>query len=269
MYTLVENIVSYLKHLNTAYHLNVSVHFRPERLRCLPIAVWQRIAPYNTHTNPYCMAVKADGRHAECMHSQQMILEHCTSEKGFCRLCHAGVSEYIRPILESGTALGFVAVSGYRQDQLPTGVVNQKLWQAALTTQEIPLPLCETLIPPLCVMLEKVFSYYTETADNERLLMLQFLNEYHTSITFSEFCKHFGRSQSYVSHRFKNDYGTSFRGYCNALKIEDAKKLLISTDASVTEIALEAGFNDVSYFIQLFRKKVGVSPLQYRKASIR
>ena len=55
--------------------------------------------------------------------------------------------------------------------------------------------------------------------------------------------------------------------YCNNLKLSDAKKLLLETDASVTEIALDVGFNDAAYFINLFRKSYGITPLQYRKAS--
>lgn len=265
MYKLIENIVSYLEYLNTACRLSVSVHFRSERLRYLPISLWQKISPYNKHTNPYCMAVKANGRYAECILSQTELYDGCENRDGFCRVCHAGVYEYIRPIIESGQSIGFVAVSGFRKKGETAGIVNEKIWKTALKEEEIPFALCETVVPPLCVMLEKLFSYRTENTDDEQLLMLQFLNEYHTNITFSDFCKHFGRSKSYVSHTFKSRYGVSFREYCNNLKIEDAKRLLLCTDSPVTEIAFDVGYNDVSYFIQLFRKKTGVAPLQYRK----
>lgn len=267
MNTLTENVVSYLDYLHNACKLSVSVHFRAERLRYLPVALWQKLSPYNKHTNPYCMAVKANGRYEECLRSQTALYERCARQDGFCRVCHAGVHEYIHPIMENGQSIGFVAVSGYRKNDESAKIVNEKIWRTALKKEEIPLALCETLIPPLGVMLEKLFSYRTEQTDNEQLLMLQFLNEYHTSVTFSDFCKHFGRSKSYVSHTFKKYYGVSFRAYCNNLKIEDAKKLLLCTDAPITEIAFDVGFNDVSYFIQLFRKKTGAAPLQYRKSN--
>ena len=63
---------------------------------------------------------------------------------------------------------------------------------------------------------------------------------------------------------FKQTSGMSFRTYCNQLKLEDARKLLLQTDLPVTQIALDTGFNDVSYFIRLFRDRYATSPLQYR-----
>ena len=41
--------------------------------------------------------------------------------------------------------------------------------------------------------------------------------------------------------------------------------MLTITEKSVTEIAFDAGFGDVSYFINMFKKKYGVTPLKYRK----
>ena len=64
---------------------------------------------------------------------------------------------------------------------------------------------------------------------------------------------------------FKSSSGMTIRAYANLLKLEDAKKLLSETDLSITEIALDTGFNDVSYFIKLFKKQFGISPLKYRK----
>jgi hypothetical protein len=53
----------------------------------------------------------------------------------------------------------------------------------------------------------------------------------------------------------------TIRAYCNALKLEDSKTLLLTTDYSITDIALDLGFSDTSYFISLFKKKYGISPL--------
>ena len=57
----------------------------------------------------------------------------------------------------------------------------------------------------------------------------------------------------------------NLRNYCNNLKLEDAKNLLSKTDIPITEIAFDVGFNDVSYFIQLFKNKFSTTPLKYRK----
>ena len=52
-------------------------------------------------------------------------------------------------------------------------------------------------------------------------------------------------------------------------RIHLAKKLLTSSDNSLTEISEKVGFNDYSYFIRIFKKRTGLSPLKYRKTSER
>ena len=52
--------------------------------------------------------------------------------------------------------------------------------------------------------------------------------------------------------------------YINKKKIESGQLLLLTSDKPVKEIAYTLGFNDHSYFIRLFKKLVGVTPLEYR-----
>ena len=114
-------------------------------------------------------------------------------------------------------------------------------------------------------MLENFISDLNPEAGDEYNMLLQFLNEYHTSISLDDLCRHFGRSKSHISHLFKASSGMTIRAYCNILKLEDSKKLLCTTDLSITEIAFESGFSDASYYISLFRKSFGLSPNQFRK----
>ena len=57
----------------------------------------------------------------------------------------------------------------------------------------------------------------------------------------------------------------SFSDYVNRERIRHSSRLLASTDLSVTEIALAVGFSTTSYYIQVFKKLQGISPLQFRK----
>lgn len=264
MENLIENIISYLKYLNSYCGLNVSVHFDKSIFDCLPGQIVSLLLPYNSHINPYCTIVKATN-HNKCLQDQKDILKKCRKDESFCRICHAGVCEYIYPIYKNETTVGFAAVSGYRQKELPNCSINNTLWKKVLDDKGIPLELCNTVIPPLAIMLEQLLLNYSKSGETEYNLILQFLNEYHVNITLADLSKHFNRSKSHISHLFKNECGISIRAYCNNLKLEDAKNLLINTDIPVTEIAFDIGFNDPSYFIYLFRKKFGTSPLQYRK----
>ena len=123
------------------------------------------------------------------------------------------------------------------------------------------------MIPPLSCMLERLFYEHRENETDEYNQILQFLNEYHANISVSHIAEYFGRSVSHISHLFKSKSGISVSEYCNRLRLCDAEKLLRKTNLSVTQIALDVGFCDTSYFIRLFKKRYNQSPLQYRKVS--
>lgn len=68
------------------------------------------------------------------------------------------------------------------------------------------------------------------------------------------FCRYFHS----ITHQTPMDYVNSYR-------IEQASHLLHDTDLPVTDIGLECGYNDSSYFVKVFRKYRGLTPSRYRK----
>lgn len=68
-----------------------------------------------------------------------------------------------------------------------------------------------------------------------------------------------------LSHDFTEHIGTSVMESIIQKRINDAKELLSSTEMSVNDISSEVGFSNNTHFIQTFKKRVGVTPLQYRK----
>ncbi len=69
---------------------------------------------------------------------------------------------------------------------------------------------------------------------------------------------------NYLSKLFKNNMNMNLREYINQLRIEEAKRLLLSTSMSVSEIASNVGYYNISYFSTVFHKLVGVSPFDWR-----
>ena len=74
-----------------------------------------------------------------------------------------------------------------------------------------------------------------------------------------------GVHPSYLSRAFKKELGMTITDYINLLRIEEAKYLLDSGNASVTEAALSVGYNDPNYFSKVFTKLEHVTPHDYRK----
>ena len=87
-------------------------------------------------------------------------------------------------------------------------------------------------------------------------------------ILLKEFGKQFHLSEKYISRYFKEHFHITISQYVTYLRLEHAKQLLQDTDIPVTEVAMQSGYQNVSYFIRSFKKTYGMSPLKYRNKYI-
>ena len=71
-------------------------------------------------------------------------------------------------------------------------------------------------------------------------------------------------STGYMSRLFSKEVGESYSVFLSKLKIDWAKALLETTDESVNEVSENLGYSDAGYFIRVFKKMVGVTPLVYK-----
>lgn len=72
-------------------------------------------------------------------------------------------------------------------------------------------------------------------------------------------------SQRQFSELFKKETGKTFTEYLNTLRIDRAKEALKDSSLSITEIAFEIGYDDLSYFTRRFKASEGQTPRAYRK----
>ncbi len=84
-------------------------------------------------------------------------------------------------------------------------------------------------------------------------------------IDLNQLAKMFHFTPFYFSRLFKKITGINFKEYLLKLRIEEAKRLLIYSEFSVTNISYQIGFNDSNYFSYIFKKLTGMSPTQFRK----
>lgn len=68
----------------------------------------------------------------------------------------------------------------------------------------------------------------------------------------------------YLAHSFTECIGQSPINYLTDRRLEACKELLTSSNFSVAQVASSVGFSSQSYFSQIFRKKTGMTPRQYR-----
>ena len=71
-------------------------------------------------------------------------------------------------------------------------------------------------------------------------------------------------SPSYFSTLFRQVVGMNFREYLCRVRVEESKRLLLSTEFALADIAVSVGFPDQSYYCKIFKRIVGVSPGKFR-----
>ena len=95
---------------------------------------------------------------------------------------------------------------------------------------------------------------------------IQYIKQHtNQAISTSDVAAYVGKSRSYLSHCFKKELGFEMREFIMRCKLEEAKSLLTYTDKSLSEISSYLCFSSQAYFQNVFKKKFGVTPNEYRK----
>ena len=84
-------------------------------------------------------------------------------------------------------------------------------------------------------------------------------------ISLNILAEEFHLSPQYISQLFKSEIGVNFLSYLTSIRMEQAKKLLISTSMSIGEISEQSGYSDYRVFTKAFKKNEGCTPSQYRR----
>ena len=270
-------IKSYILYLKQKCGLSVSLH--PHRHDAL-ISLGE-LAAFVIHDNSYCVLVKifpAASRH--CVACQKKVLERAKGGS-FCGVCHAGVREYVYPLMSKGSVCGFLSVSGYRSENADSymeataqkfSIPRERLAEAygSLKAEMPSKEEVDTLLHPLCQMLElaylKAAPELKEPPDTTERVIRYIKKHYTEPISLFDICTHCACSRSHISHQFKKRTGKSVREYLIEVRLESACALLCHSRLSVSEIAFSVGFSDSNYFSSVFKKKIGLAPMAYRKS---
>lgn len=113
----------------------------------------------------------------------------------------------------------------------------------------------------LSVISESSFQLSKECAIAKRYIDTNYAQD----ITLDSLAEITHINKFYLAHSFTECIGQSPISYLTERRLAACKELLSSSNLSVTQIATSAGFSSQSYFSQIFAKKVGMSPRQYRK----
>lgn len=133
-------------------------------------------------------------------------------------------------------------------------------------------PMLEALLQLLFLLCSRECTFLEDlpqkihTTDREIVRAAQFIgSRYMDDITAEDIAAAAGYSPNYLCRKFREAAGVSVHEYLVFIRLQRAALELMTTDDSVTDIALRCGFSGGNYFKDAFKKKYGMTPSEYRK----
>lgn len=162
--------------------------------------------------------------------------------------------------------MAFVIVSGYDDFAYCREALRMQITDYIL--KPVNYEEFGTCIDNLKIALFQKQSLENAEQQEERTIhsILRYLQEHLAEeISLTVLAEEFHLSAQYVSQLFKNEIGVNFLAYLTNIRMEKAKKLLLSSSLSIAEISEQSGYGDYRVFTKVFKKSEGITPSQYRR----
>ncbi len=121
----------------------------------------------------------------------------------------------------------------------------------------------------LFAMLAEEGHLFSTSASKEKSIYYQIVDyiahHFAADITSKHIANALHMSNSYFCRLFRKNFGHCFQNYLCMYRIEKSKPLLRNTDLSISEIALQVGFNSFSYYSKKFKEYTTLTPKEYRR----
>lgn len=238
------------------------------------------------HSSEFC-------RRAKLLHSGLKLCIRCRNrtkdkalneKKPFCGKCAFGVDEVVYPVVSDGRVLCIVSVGMLCSDMEELAEKSKKtaakLRQSADSLLEV-LPcmqsckdfdvymkLAQAIGSYILLLYESTKAPQAEDSAYHEIVSAAIdyiVSNYYKDISIDDIAHRYGLNAKYVGRLFKKQTGETFNIYLNRVRVHHAKQFLSGTSAQIIEIALECGYNNVTYFNRVFKKIQGVTPSEYRQ----
>ena len=231
---------------------------------------------------PFCKAIRDNKKlYMNCAVSDKKGLDEVDrTKKPYIYTCHMGLTEAIVPILQDEEIAGYLMMGQIAEKEKTDDIV--RLVESLNESREVKKNLEEKLCENTCMTRDKI-----EYCVNILKILIEYMNlsyvfKKNNETVFSQIkkyisknisipllpkdlCKSLGVSQSTLYKLIKKNTDLSPTEFIRRMKTEKAKSLLLNTSSDVSDIAELVGIPDTNYFIRVFKKETGLSPLRYRK----
>jgi AraC-like DNA-binding protein len=217
-----------------------------------------------------------DDKKMLCSQCDQKILKLCESTKKLeSHICWAGLYDSAMPIIKNDTVVGFVIMGRIRSERSPAlpqilpDDDPHTLEQLYELYSKLPF-MTETKLSALYDLLS-----YILFEPSIQIVYDSFINKaidfidthLHEDLSVGALCNKFHISKNYLYKAFSNNLGSSVNEYIATQRLKRAKEMLTICDEPVYIVAEKVGIYNYTYFCRWFKKRMGISPNEYRKAS--
>ena len=241
---------------------------------------FEEIAAYPPQRLPFCSAIQQDeNEYARCVACDTDACRRveATGETLIYK-CRYGLTEAICPLYNFGTLTGYIMMGQIGDEKMDTSALISAVRaitggddDAGQIVSEIPIIPSDKL--PSFVKIMRICAEYMTLTNAlpsrspriPELAKIYMHERFSEKITIKDMCKVLGCSKSALLTSFKNEYGTTLNSYLCTIRIEEAKRLLRTTNMTISAVADATGFYDQSYFSKVFSGKLGITPSDYRR----
>jgi two-component system response regulator YesN len=137
----------------------------------------------------------------------------------------------------------------------------------AIDTQE---DICIWISHALDEFIESVYSSQDAKKMSQLKPAIEFMQyHYHQPLTLADMAKAAHLSVSRLAHLFREQMGVTIVDYLTNIRINHAKRMLLTTENNCTRICYEVGYNNQSYFTRVFKQITGMTPREFRNQNKR
>ncbi len=237
------------------------------------------------HSKKFCDIAKSTPQgFRACFRCKTRANEKAKKEKkSFGGHCACGIYEAAVPVIIDDSVMAIVYVGNAIVDEAMTkgriervcrytGVSSEKLFSQLKNCENISSPKDLLEIGEIVADYLKMLFKVSPTLNTDKHWIVSLMKYYAKEhmcrmISLSEFAVSHQKNAQYIGRLFKNEVGISFSEYCNDVRLTKASVCLLQGNEKIIDIALDCGFQSVSYFNRLFLQKYGMSPSKYRKSN--
>ena len=250
-------------------------------------ASMQSIAGAPSCHSPYCTYIRNRGECIKnCSQSNFIHMKEVSLNRKISRYtCHAGLMETILPIIYEDVLIAYIQIGQFRDaehrysgaDKLQEVAKHYGFSLQKLLTlyEELPVVSEEKLHSLYHILDILVKSFWVDglITYNRSMLSIKierYIDEHLTEkIGLNEICNEFFLSKNAVYRLFHDEFHSTVNDFIITKRLKRAQELLqTKPELNVTQISSICGFPDYNYFIRLFKKQVGSTPLQFRKEKL-